>query len=114
MDDPRQVLQALMGAVKQKLDTPENNLTLDILAGMLGQRAGVVRLALEYLKAAGRVDFTVDADGGLALSKGDGNPRGDAASIEKRLRIALGETTAFRRHFASAPVEELIRDYFSK
>ena len=42
--------------------------------------------------------------GGLALSKGDGIPHGDVASIEKRLRIALGETTAFRRHFASAPV----------
>lgn len=113
VDDPRQVLQNLMGAVKQKLETPEKIITLDALAGMLGQRAGVVRLALEYLQAAGRVDFTMDADGGLALSRGDGSPRGDAASIEKRLRIALGETTAFRRHFASAPVDELTRDYFN-
>ncbi len=114
VDDPRQLLQDLMGTVKQYMASAEKKLTLDDLAGMLGQRAGVIRLALEYLHAAGRVDFAVDSDGGLALSRGDGTPRGDALSFEKRLRIALSETTAFRRHFASAPIEELIRDYFLK
>lgn len=112
-DDPREVLQNLMSAIKPHIGSPEKSLTLDTLTGMLGQRAGVIRLALEYLQAAGGVDFTVDPEGGLTLSKADGTPRGDAVSIEKRLRIALGETTAFRRHFASAPVEELIRDYLS-
>ena len=110
-DDPR--LSAEPGEPDQTADvrTGEGKLTLDGLAGSMGQRTVVIRLALDVLQSAGRIEYTLENSGSLTLTKGDGIPRGDVASAEKRLRVALIETTAFRRHFVSAPVADLLRDY---
>jgi single-stranded-DNA-specific exonuclease len=110
-DDPH-LLQNLVNLIKQQLSAGKGTLTLDGLAGNVGQRTTVIRLALDVLQSAGRIEYTLEANGSLTLTKGDGIPIGDVAAAEKKLRVALAETTAFRRHFASAPVADLLRDYF--
>ena len=110
-DDPR-LLQNLVNLIKTQIALPGVKLTLDVLAGSMGQRTVVIRLALDVLQSAGRVEYTLDANGSLTLVKGDGVPHGDVSSAEKRMRAALSETTAFRRHFVSAPAENLLHDYF--
>jgi hypothetical protein len=100
-DDPR-LLQNLVTLIKLQMALPGVKLTLDGLAGSIGQRTVVIRLALDVLQAAGRLVYTVDNSGSLTLTKGNGVPHGDvAASVEKRLRAALAETTA-----------DLLHDYF--
>jgi hypothetical protein len=109
-DDPH-LLQNLVNLIKQQLSAGKGTLTLDGLAGNVGQRGTVIHLALDVLQSAGRIEYTLQANGSLTLTKGDGIPLGDVAAAEKRLRTTLAETTAFRRHFASAPVADLLRDY---
>jgi hypothetical protein len=107
-------VEDLVNLIKQQLSAGDGKLTLETLAGNMGQRTIVIRLALDVLQSAGRLEYTVDNSGSLTLTKGDGIARSDIAAAEKRLRVALIETTAFRRHFASAPVDELFKDFFLK
>jgi single-stranded-DNA-specific exonuclease len=110
-DDPH-LLQNLVSLIKQQVSTGVGKLTLETLAGNMGQRAKVIQLALEVLRTAGSLDYTEQADNSLTFTRWDGTSHGDVASAEKKLRTSLAETAAFRRHFASAPVADLLRDYF--
>ena len=116
VDDPDRLLHNLMTAIKERRSA-DKTLSLEILAGMLGQREAIVRLALEYLRASSVLDFSVGPNGSLRLSKGgvQSLSKDGALSLSKdigqRLRLALEETAAFRAHFASAPAANLLRDY---
>ena len=68
-DDPH-LLQNLVNLIKQQLSTGDGKLTLDGLAGSMGQRTVVIRLALDVLQSAGRIVYTVDSSGNLTLTKG--------------------------------------------
>ncbi len=59
-DDPR-LLQNLVNLIKQQLSAGDGKLTLDGLAGSMGQRTVVIRLALDVLQSAGRIVYTLDS-----------------------------------------------------
>lgn len=114
LDDLHSFLRILMAKIKPVLDAPEAGLTLEELAAACAQRVGVVQLALETLASAGSLSYTRRDDGRIRFSMGSGSPAASAAMIEKQLRPALDEVRAFQRSFSSAPVEDLLRDYFNR
>lgn len=111
VDDPVKLLQNIMQMIARLMNSSAPA-TLEDMAFALGQRMGVVRLALDYLVASGRLDYSLDTAGILHVQRTNRPPGREAALAEKRLRESLAETSAFRRHFASASLADLIHDHF--
>jgi single-stranded-DNA-specific exonuclease len=98
--------ERLMGLVKHDLEARSGEVDLDRLAAALAHRKATVRLGLEWLAATGKVDLVRQSEERATLRRG-GTPSGEAAAVEGRLRRLLEETSAYRRHFRSAPAEAL-------
>lgn len=113
VDDLRTFLRTLMAKIKPVLGVPETSLSLEELSAACAQRRGVVQLALDYLASTGNLVYTRLEDGTMRFSTGSGSPAPNAAVSEKKLVAALQEVQAFRRNFSSAPLPDLIRDYFN-
>lgn len=100
-------LSKLAGMTKYAINNKEGKVSLNDLAVALAQRVGAVRIGLEWLAAGGHVSIT-GADEALVLSAGNGEAN---QYLQKELFIAvkgiLEETTAYRKYFATASVENL-------
>ncbi len=114
IDDADQLLQNLMMTVKHNSVDDVFSTSLQSLAGLTGQRSEVIHHALEVFALAGQLLLEKGNGSTVVIRRGNGIPDGDTNAAMKRLKAAQVETVAFQRHFASAPLEDLRRDYFKE
>jgi single-stranded-DNA-specific exonuclease len=108
MDDPQQFLKRLAGLVKRALSSQhEGRVSLRTLAAATAQRAGAVRLGLDWLVEHGHISTVDDEGEQIVVAVGSGRAGDDATGATQRLRALLEETAAYRRHFARAPADIL-------
>jgi hypothetical protein len=108
MEKPDAFLSRLAGFAKYVINQKGGQVTVGELAVATGQRAGAVRLGLEWLAAGGHVSIQREEETVL-LSTGNGELN---QYLQRELYIAvkgiLEETAAYRAHFQRAEPESLM------
>src|SRR5215207_4799645 len=109
-EKPAAFLARLAGLAKYAINQKGGNVTVGELAVATGQRAGAIRLGLEWLAAGGHVSIQRDAAlETVLLSRGNGESN---QYLQRELYLAvkgiLEETTAYRAHFQKAEAESLM------
>ena len=109
-EKPDAFLARLAGLAKYAINQKGGTATVGELAVAMGQRAGAIRLGLEWLAAGGHISIQRDASlETVLLSKGNGesNPY-----LQRELYLAvkgiLEETSAYRAHFQRAEAQSLM------
>lgn len=107
-EKPDEFLSHLAGLCKFVLNQKRGKITTQELASAMAARESAVRIGLEWLAAGGHVSV-VGEDEALTLSKGNGEVK---QYLQKELYVAvkgiLEETAAYRAHFATADINNLI------
>jgi single-stranded-DNA-specific exonuclease len=86
----------LKGAISRR----NGEIGLSTLAGALAQRESTVRLALRWLEYRGLFAIQISDDGIIHVSVAPASgPDADTQAVERSLRAAIDETTAYRRYF---------------
>jgi len=109
VEKPESFLSRLAGLVKYAIKQKGGKVTAGELAVVTGQRAGAIRLGLEWLAAGGHISIQRDEEDVLMLSTGDGEIN---QYLQRELYIAvkgiLEETAAYRAHFQRAEAQSLM------
>ena len=102
-------LHCLAGMCKHAMRHHEGRVALGRLAAASAHREGTVRAGLAWLAARG--DLTVVREDGEAVTLADGGQADPAAAAraEADVREMLTETAAYRRFYATTPLDELMR-----
>lgn len=115
LDEPAAFLARLAGLVKHGIAAKQGRLSVSALAAAAAQRPSAVAAGLEWLQARGDVvieqlegDEAILSRGGLPVP-GSADPSQALQQTAVRLKALLGESAAFRRHYAAAPPESLLR-----
>jgi len=106
----RPFLLQVAGMAQFALRTREGVLDLHRMAARVGERLAAVRAALSVLEAEGHLTVVTNGDGTLSVAAGAARPspvavRGVAL---RRLEQVLEESAAFRRAYASLPLDVLL------
>lgn len=113
MDEPAAFLERLAGLVKRALNAYDGVVELEALCAATAQHLAVVRVGLEWLQARGYIAIVSQQDDRLQLKPADRTqpPEGQAAlpQISARLKALSEESAAYRRHYAAAPLQSLVR-----
>ncbi len=108
IEKPDAFLTRLAGFAKYAINQKGGKVTVGELAAATGQRAGAIRLGLEWLAAGGHVSLQREDDT-LLLSPGNGESN---QYLQRELYIAvkgiLEETAAYHAHFLRADPESLM------
>ncbi|HLO18184.1 MAG TPA: single-stranded-DNA-specific exonuclease RecJ [Anaerolineales bacterium] len=109
-EKPDSFLARMAGLAKYAINQKSGKVTVGELAVVTGQRAGAIRLGLEWLAAGGHISIQSDvSQDTLLLSTGNGELD---QYLQRELYIAvkgiLEETAAYRAHFQRAEAERLI------
>ncbi|MGB8984883.1 MAG: single-stranded-DNA-specific exonuclease RecJ [Anaerolineales bacterium] len=109
VEKPEDFLSRLAGFAKYAINQKGGKVTAGELAVVTGQRAGAIRLGLEWLAAGGHISIQRDEEDVLMLSTGDGEIN---QYLQRELYIAvkgiLEETAAYRAHFQRAEAQSLM------
>ena len=102
-------LHCLAGMCKHAMHHHEGRVALGRLAAASAHREATVRAGLAWL--AGRGDLTVVREDGESVTLADGGQADPeaAARAEADVREMLTETAAYRRFYATTPLDELMR-----
>ena len=102
-------LHCLAGMCKHAMRHHEGRVALGRLAAASAHREATVRAGLAWL--AGRGDLTVVREDGESVTLADGGQADPeaAARAEADVREMLTETAAYRRFYATTPLDELMR-----
>ena len=102
-------LHCLAGMCKHAMRHHEGRVALGRLAAASAHREGTVRAGLAWLAARG--DLTVVREDGESVTLADGGQADPeaAARAEADVREMLTETAAYRRFYATTPLDELMR-----
>jgi single-stranded-DNA-specific exonuclease len=109
MDQVKVLTERLLGLAKYALRKTEGRVSTASLAAATAQRKVVVEVGLGWLAARGYLVAKYETRGEVCLSEGDGELGEEFESLDAHLRDLLGETGAFRRYYASADAELLIK-----
>jgi hypothetical protein len=99
----------LLGLGKYALRKTKGRVSIASLAAATAQRDETAVAGLQWLAARGYLVVVYEDEDHVRLSEGDGEKGADFINLDARLRDQLGETAAFRRYYASADAELLIR-----
>lgn len=99
-------LRTLANTVKGIIDRSDET-SIVALAIQFGHREETVRYGLSFLQARGYIRYEVDS-GRLVIRNGNGAPT-SSDDIEQILIRLLQETSAYRRYFATADAEMVLR-----
>jgi single-stranded-DNA-specific exonuclease len=107
-EKPDEFLSHLAGLCKFVINQRRGKTTPQELASAMAARESAVRIGLEWLAAGGHISV-VGEEEALTLSKGDGEVK---QYLQKELYVSvrgiLEETAAYRAHFASAEIQNLM------
>lgn len=106
-----QFLETLLGMVKFDLENKGGRGSLLEMAVALGQRTETIQFGLDYLVAKGLLEYGLDKFQQVTLDLGSGKPRIGVGEAERKVRILLEETKAFRRYLVKGPIAQ-VREYF--
>jgi single-stranded-DNA-specific exonuclease len=95
-------INQLLGLVKYALAHKEGEIELQALAASLGHRITTARLAIDWLVAQGKLTLYAEEEALVVVRPVQGDPTDEATTVEKMLKAALTETSAYRRFFREA------------
>lgn len=107
----RQFLEKLLGVVKFDLENNGGIGNILKIASALGQRAETIRIGLEYLANKGLLNYQFNGEQELLFYLGSGEDKEGIRELERKVRIFLEETKAFRRYLARASLVK-VKEYF--
>lgn len=107
----RQFLENLLGMVKFDLENKEGRGSILEMAVALGQRAETIHFGLDYLVAKGLLEYRLEKFQQVTFDLGSRKTRIGVGEAERKVRVLLEETKAFRRYLAKGPVAQ-VRKYF--
>ncbi|NLL07123.1 MAG: single-stranded-DNA-specific exonuclease RecJ [Clostridiaceae bacterium] len=88
----------LLGVIKHTVTKDMGNGDVEAIAIKLGVEESLIKSALRFLKAAGKINYLLSEDDTkVFLFKGDGTISDNMALLEKRLRNALLEKKAYQQ-----------------
>ena len=111
--DFQSFLTMLTGLVKTVLNKKRGILSIHELAALCGHRPGTIKAGLHWLQSAGKISIIRQDEDEWIITTG-GNSRIAASEDEKRLRILLDETAAYRQWYRTAESEQIIQSYWLK
>jgi single-stranded-DNA-specific exonuclease len=97
----------LLGLVKYALAHKEGEIDLQLLAASLGHRVTTVRLGIDWLVAQGKLTLYAEEENLVVVRPARDLSTDQAPTVEKMLRAALSETSAYRRFFREATLGTL-------
>jgi single-stranded-DNA-specific exonuclease len=103
-DAAPEFLLRLGGLVKHTLSRRSGQVELAKLAATLGQREATVLAGLDWLAAAGQVQWHLNELGIITLTTGTG-VSGDRQAVDTRLQQLLQETRAYRNYYRQAATQ---------
>ena len=109
MDQVKPLTERLLGLAKYALRKTKGRVSIASLAAATAQREETAAAGLQWLAARGYLVVVYEDEGHVCLGEGDGEKGADFVNLDARLRDQLGETAAFRRYYASADAELLIK-----
>jgi single-stranded-DNA-specific exonuclease len=107
-EDLRGFLERLAGLVKHNLEAGQGQISTASLAAATAQREDTVRAGVRWLAAQGHLRILGEANDMLQLAAG-GSKSDDASRLLKAVKEHLDETAAYRRYFAQADVQNLLK-----
>ncbi|HWQ05289.1 MAG TPA: single-stranded-DNA-specific exonuclease RecJ [Longilinea sp.] len=101
-DEPEFFIRRLAGLVAFTLNRRDGQSDLAAFSAATAQRETTVRAGLDWLAAHGDIQYEVDQEGVLAISKGGITTPVAQETAFRRLSILLDETAAYRAYFHRA------------
>ena len=102
----RDFLTRLASLVKYAINRKGGVVSVDTLAAALGERERSVQVGLQALRALGKLDYHVGASGEYRLEWADNAPGSQLQALQKRLRLLLRETRAYRNYWLTMKIQE--------
>lgn len=99
-------LARLAALVKYAVNRRDGKVELEALAAALGERERCIQVGLQVLRAMGKLDYAVGASGEYRLNLADAAPGDQLAAMQKRLRLLLRETRAYRNYWLTMKIQE--------
>ncbi len=99
----------LMGLLKHIMISTEGRASLEDLAIRMCVEEGILKAALKFLKASGKLEYSIDEDK-LLVSKGKSVQQSELYLAEKNLKDALMEKRAYQQFLLSMDIE-MFREY---
>jgi hypothetical protein len=112
MDQVEPLTRRLLGLAKYALRKTKGRVSIASLAAATAQREEIAAAGLQWLEARGYLVVVYEDKGSVCLSEGDGTAGEDLQSVEVKLRELLAETAAFRRYYANADANLLVKQIF--
>jgi len=102
----RVFLARLAALVKYAVNQRDGAAGLEALAAALGERERSVQVGLQVLRALGKLNYQVRASGEYRMRLADVAPNDQLAALQKRLRLLLQETRAYRNYWLTMKIQE--------
>jgi len=102
----RVFLARLAALVKYAVNQRDGAAGLEELAAALGERERSVQVGLQVLRALGKLNYQVCASGEYRMRLADVAPNDQLAALQKRLRLLLQETRAYRNYWLTMKIQE--------
>ena len=97
----------LMSILKHIINNEGGRTYLENLSVRLCVEEGIIKAALKYIRAAGKIDYVTDtADNLVSLSIGEGAEDNRIHSMEKNLKNALEEKLAYQQFILKLGIEK--------
>ena len=111
--DFQSFLVMLMGLAKTVLNKKGGTLSIHELAALCGHRPNTIKTGLQWLQSAGKISIIRQDEDEWFIASGS-NPPIAASEDEKRLRILLDETAAYRQWYRNAEPDQIIQSNWLK
>lgn len=102
----RDFLARLAALVKYAVNQRDGTAGLEELAAALGERERSVQVGLQVLRALGKLSYQVRASGEYRIKLADEAAGDQLAALQKRLRLLLRETRAYRNYWLTMKIQE--------
>lgn len=101
----------LFGLLKYIINNNNGSMQLEQLSMRLCAEEEIVRAALRYLKAIGKLEFSIDYESNrVYINRSEKAPCGEAYMLEKNLKNALQEKNAYMQFVREVEIEKF-REY---
>jgi single-stranded-DNA-specific exonuclease len=99
-------LTRLAALLKFAVNKREGRAGLEVLAAALGERERSIQVALQVLRALGKLEYQLRATGELMLEFKDAAPSEQTKGLQKRLSLLLRETRAYRNYWSTMKIQD--------
>jgi hypothetical protein len=111
--DFQSFLVMLMGLVKTVLNKKGGILSVCELAALCGHRPTTIMTGLQWLQSTGKISIIRQDEDEWFITLGNNSPS-SVSDDEKRLRILLDETAAYRQWYRSAEPDQIVQSNWLK